>query len=261
MCLGTCILVAWVICAIARPRRLSLGATPGRTNSLNPAHLVALLALSMLAARLLVKISAMLLGSESDQAYILLTVGNQLIWLAGCLLVARLTFRLKIIRGLGLSVRHWIFDSGRGLLGYLAVLPLCIGLQWLAAWLAVQLGLPAPAEHEMLVRLTEAPLPWRVLAIISAVVLASISEEVFFRGLLQSMLRRYLARPWWAIVIASGIFAMMHYPYGHAMPTLFVLALVLGYSYERSGRLVASILIHALFNAASIWIYLAARGA
>jgi membrane protease YdiL (CAAX protease family) len=37
-----------------------------------------------------------------------------------------------------------------------------------------------------------------------------------------------------------------------ALPALVILGIVLGYNYERSGRLWAPIMIHALFNALSI---------
>ena len=45
------------------------------------------------------------------------------------------------------------------------------------------------------------------------------------------------------------------------MPALVVLGLVLGYNYERTGRLTAPILIHSLFNAFMTISTLAQAGA
>jgi membrane protease YdiL (CAAX protease family) len=92
---------------------------------------------------------------------------------------------------------------------------------------------------------------WKIAIAISTIVLAPMFEEVFFRGLLQSMLRNYL-RPWPAILLASTLFMMMHWGVWHTWPALFALSLVLGYNYERCGRLWPAILIHALNNATAI---------
>jgi membrane protease YdiL (CAAX protease family) len=56
---------------------------------------------------------------------------------------------------------------------------------------------------------------------------------------------------WTSIVLTSLVFAVMHW---HEMPApiaLFLLSLALGYLYQRTGNLVASVTLHALFNAFS----------
>ena len=93
---------------------------------------------------------------------------------------------------------------------------------------------------------------WRVVVAFSTVIMAPLAEEVFFRGLLQSMLRKYLGHAWGAILITSVLFAVGHARYHDTIPALFVLAVVLGYNYERSGRLYPSILIHVIFNGVSV---------
>ena len=79
---------------------------------------------------------------------------------------------------------------------------------------------------------------WKALDVFSAVVLAPVVEEIVFRGLLQSMLRNYFRGAWPAVLIASAIFAAMHGS-PHWFPALFALGVVLGYNYERTGRLFA----------------------
>jgi membrane protease YdiL (CAAX protease family) len=171
--------------------------------------------------------------------------------LVASLIIAAGTFRHGLSRGLGLSLRHWVCDLGRAIVGYLAVLPVCIGLAALFAYLFYLLNF-APQTHPVLKYMHTLSPSWRVLAVIEAVVLASLAEEVFFRGIVQSFFRRAMHSPRLAILLTSAVFAGMHYNQPQAIPSLFALALVLGYNYERTGRLISPILIHAIFNAVNL---------
>lgn len=95
------------------------------------------------------------------------------------------------------------------------------------------------------------------LCVISIIILAPLIEEILFRGFLQSYIRQHLgARQ--AIGITSACFALFHYAAGQGLGniaiiiSLFVLALFLGFLYEKRGSLLASISLHALFNGVSI---------
>ncbi|KAB0331215.1 CPBP family intramembrane metalloprotease [Janthinobacterium sp. PLB04] len=81
------------------------------------------------------------------------------------------------------------------------------------------------------------------------VLAAPLCEEFIFRGLLQGGLRRSLPA-WQAIGIAAALFAIVHPP--AAMLPVFVLGLCTGIAYERSGALLAPMLVHALYNAAML---------
>lgn len=59
---------------------------------------------------------------------------------------------------------------------------------------------------------------------------------------------------WLAIVITSGVFAIIH-PLWTA-PIIFFLSLAIGYVYERTGNLWAAVGLHALFNASSTALFL-----
>ena len=112
-------------------------------------------------------------------------------------------------------------------------------------------------QHEELQQITAHPqLLLRVMIIVVAVVVAPVLEEMIFRGLFQTMIRSFLARPWLSILISSGIFATIHQDPAH-WPALFVLALCLGYAYEKSGSLFRPIFIHSFFNAITIAAVLA----
>jgi membrane protease YdiL (CAAX protease family) len=107
-------------------------------------------------------------------------------------------------------------------------------------------------RHEELKLITQhVQLPVRVLIFITAVVVVPVFEEMLFRGLFQTWLRSVLARPWLAILICSGMFAVIHADVGHWL-ALLALSMSMGYAYEKSGSLFRPIFIHSIFNAASI---------
>lgn len=93
------------------------------------------------------------------------------------------------------------------------------------------------------------------LAVIFAlVVLAPISEELVFRGvLLRGLQARYGMTV--AVIGSSVAFALVHLLDPNlllAMPVFFVLGLALGYSVARTGRLGRAIAIHAGFNLVTV---------
>lgn len=265
---GLCVLVVWIVRRSIRPRKLTLIGTPGRPNRVNPLHVLVLLGVWFGGGRAATALLAPFFPGRAHEFLTVLLIVIQLPWLVACLLVAKMTFRLGLRRGLGFSGRHWIYDTARGLIGYLAVLPVCVGLSLGSIYL-LRTYLPSLfqhmqeknlLDHPMLQALGEVPLIWQVGVIFSAAVLAPLAEEVFFRGIFQSMLRRYTRSPWAAVLITSAFFAGFHYPLWHTMPALFALSVALGYNYERSGRLVSPIIIHVLFNAAFLVARLAEGG-
>jgi len=169
------------------------------------------------------------------------------------LILARFHFA-RGLKGFGLRFRTTPRDLGFAFLHLLAVWPLIMAAMSLTVLVARkvsgdQFEIP---EHEALKIITESPsLVLQVLIVIVAVVLAPLVEEMLFRGLLQTVIRSYLGSPWVAIIITSAFFAAVHENYTH-WPSLFVLAMGLGYAYEKSGSLLRSIFMHALFNGISI---------
>ncbi len=86
-----------------------------------------------------------------------------------------------------------------------------------------------------------------VLAFISTALVAPVVEEVVFRGLILSRLRR--AMPGWlALVLSAAVFGVCH---GHPVwiAYAFVLGLVFGGMTLRSGSILPSMLAHIMFNA------------
>jgi len=254
---GICVLAGWGLLRILRPHRLLLRRVPGRPNHLSILHVAAVFLVYAAAAKLATLAVARWAGIEArtpEQTPIEValagTILGQVVMIGGVLAVAATTFRHGLRRGLGMSLRHVVWDALRAMIGCLAVLPLCIGALGLTR-LLIPPGLVH--EHPALAFLPEASTPWLIVVLLATVVLAPLAEELFFRGLLESMLRQYVRSPWWAILGASVLFALIHAPQYQDMPALMILGAALGYNYERTGRLIAPILLHALFNAAMIW--------
>ena len=127
----------------------------------------------------------------------------------------------------------------------------------LASWLALQVmriggeAATDPIAHQTLTLLNNSATDgWYVVLALAVCLGAPIVEEVMYRGIAQETLDRLTGRRWGSIVLVSAVFAVMHMEVARpdAIAGLFVLALGLGWVYERTGRLAASIAMHAAFN-------------
>lgn len=96
-----------------------------------------------------------------------------------------------------------------------------------------------------------------VFAFIAILVLAPCLEEYLFRGLLQSWLRRKIG-PVKAIFASAVLFGVFHFSASQSttnLPlilTLSVFALYLGFLYEKTRSLFATIFLHVTFNCISV---------
>jgi len=185
-----------------------------------------------------------------------------IIYLAGISFVRRL-------KGFGLNAKTIHRDFFAACINLLSIWPLMLAAILATIYIGRHIfGQDFKLEqHEELELITAySQLSVRITIIIIAVVLAPVLEEMLFRGLFQTMMRSFLEfrfsniqpryTPWLAILISSGLFAMAHVNAGH-WPALFILAMCLGYSYEKSGSLLRSIFIHSFFNAITIIAVLA----
>jgi membrane protease YdiL (CAAX protease family) len=188
--------------------------------------------------------------------------------------LARTHFARRL-KGFGLNVKTIHKDFFAAFVNLLTIWPLMMA----AIILTISLGkriygqeYQIQQHQELELIMEHSQLPLRILIAVVAIVIAPVLEEMLFRGLVQTMIRSYLVArcpslvargtghekratdingAWLAILISSGLFAIVHANPGH-WPALFVLAVCLGYSYEKSGSLFRPIFIHSLFNAASI---------
>ncbi len=193
--------------------------------------------------------------SLADQAKVLLGLyGGQ------ALVVATFAWLL-------LTVRKPATSERRGPLGAVVLGAGALALFWpmtaatgalvgeVVSWLR-QEDLSPIAHHTLGLLLDSDRDAWFALMVGLVVIVAPISEEVMYRGVIQETLRRLGLSRWTAIALTSGAFAVMHSTVAplHAVLSLFVLSLGLGWIYERTGRLSASITMHVLFNAGNLVI-------
>lgn len=145
-------------------------------------------------------------------------------------------------------------------LAYVALWPACAFLLALTVWI-IRLASPGytPQEHDAIRMLQAADQPPWVLGttVASALVLAPVVEELFFRGLLQPAVAKWWRSQWHAIIFCSGAFGLFHWEVGYTIPALAFFGLVLGYCYAKTRSLALVILLHGVFNARTVlWVLL-----
>jgi len=137
--------------------------------------------------------------------------------------------------------------------GLALIWPLMMSAGWLMRLGSVLAGAEVPdlIAHTTLQIIAESDVDVAFLLLGACVVLgAPFIEEVLYRVLLQDAFIRAFGRPWPGIMLASGIFTLMHVPAVHwtALLPLFLFSVAVGVVYERTGRLRSIVLMHATFN-------------
>lgn len=222
---------------------------------------------------------------------------------AAVMLVAHAVLRRDGSRKLGVALSQLPRGILYGLVGSVIMVPLVFLSAELTelAWRAVHYT--HPTEHELLHVMGEAKGLTVVVLIASAVLIAPIFEEMFFRGHVQTVLtyvwsrierwrkrsspetpsrgfevilppeQALLARMappeppqpesprawarWLAVVLTSLLFSLVHPAW--SIPPIFLLAVCLGYAYERTGNLWTTITMHAMFNTTSTLLFIFTR--
>lgn len=96
---------------------------------------------------------------------------------------------------------------------------------------------------------TAAAAGWLPAMFAAAIVIAPAGEEAMFRGFLFRGWVRSRRSLWPAIVVISILWAMLHIQYDWTgVLQIFVIGLFLGWMRARSGSLLLTFLLHALFN-------------
>lgn len=145
--------------------------------------------------------------------------------------------------GLEVSGRDW-----KGLLWGLGLqVAVAILVTPLAQWL-----LDDSETQQQVAELAEATrdVGGRLLLIVVFVVVAPLVEEVIFRGAMLSWLVKHMSASW-AVTVSAAAFAAVHLldlNAALAVPSLFVIGLVLGWAAVRRGSLSLAIFIHAGVN-------------
>jgi membrane protease YdiL (CAAX protease family) len=110
-------------------------------------------------------------------------------------------------------------------------------------------------EHPVIDTLREQNGPAAVvIVIITAVIVAPIAEELFFRRILLGWIDARVPSSGGSVAILASalLFGLSHWGQGLAWIPLVILGIALGELARRRGSVVAAILLHALFNAVSV---------
>ena len=157
-------------------------------------------------------------------------------------------------------------STGRILLwsaaAYLAVWPLC----WVALFVTNflhELIFPDAVipVHSTLTLLNDANVAFgpKAATVAVALLLAPLIEEIYFRGILQTALARWLRSDMSAIFFSGLIFGWVHMVNYNTVPALVIFGCVLGYLYARTRSLMLPIMTHVIFNAKTLlWLALGA---
>lgn len=81
-------------------------------------------------------------------------------------------------------------------------------------------------------------------------IIAPLAEEVVFRGAILRALLEKFSKPWTAIVISALLFALIHLNPAQ-MPHAFLVGLLLGWMYWRTGSIIPGLLLHVVNNTVS----------
>jgi uncharacterized protein len=230
-----------------------VGAGLGTSLAAIGVYLIGQLGLQLLAGLVLMASGILDPGAlDPDQggtALLGIVVASQLAGLIGVLGFLRL--RGVILRDPIGTVRPLGRNVGIGVgLGLVAIL----GSTIVVSVLVALSGSEATPDQVLTGGLVETP-GQIALAVVAAVVLAPVAEELLFRGLLHRSLRsRWRIVP--ATVVSSFLFAVVHVDVVLSQPLALVgltlVGAVLAVAYERTGSLLVPIVIHAVHNAITI---------
>jgi membrane protease YdiL (CAAX protease family) len=162
------------------------------------------------------------------------------------------------LKGLGLGLRHLLRDFVQAVVILFCVMPVILVMIVSVQYIGQYFQGPdyRMAQHQELEVLTTYPqTSLKISVAVVAVLAAPLVEELLFRGLIQTLVRSYIGRPWLSICMTSVLFAVIHDQSTH-WPALFVLSMAIGYAYEKSGSLWQSIFMHAMFNGMSVLAFM-----
>lgn len=134
-----------------------------------------------------------------------------------------------------------------GLSGYMVAVPLVIGVSVVNQYLWQGRGGSNPLLQTVLEEGDPVALG---VFFFTAAIAAPVFEEILFRGFILPSLTRYMST-WGAIALSSFIFAAAHLSVSEILP-LMVLGMVLGFVYTRSKNLLAPMMVHSLWNSATM---------
>ena len=142
----------------------------------------------------------------------------------------------------------------KGFLYYCASLPFLIAAGLFAKTLAGLFRIPIEPQLPLTMFLEETT-SWKIfLMSVFIVFVAPFFEEIFFRGFLYPLLRKYMGVAK-ATILSSVFFGSLHFNF-NAFFSIVCIGIFLAYLYEKTGSLFASIIFHSLNNLVAVLLVL-----
>jgi uncharacterized protein len=209
------------------------------------------LVLWSLIAQFLVILPAVVLGlldpAEGGPMLLVLVITSQGVGVAGALgyLAARGRLSWRLLGPIRPAARHVAIGLGVGVGGFVLVNLLIQALLQL-------IGPVDPPEQQLLTDVTAGGVT-TALAVIAAVVMAPLVEEVVFRGVLFQGLKRKLGL-WPGALLSGLLFAIVHVEVSQPIYSsgLFLLGVLFAWTMHRFGSLLVPLAAHATFNGISV---------
>lgn len=154
------------------------------------------------------------------------------------------------ITALGLSTSDLSSNIMQGVKLYLLTLPLIILAGFIINLISSYYGITPDIQDVVRWVLEERSLFILISLVLFGIIIAPVIEEIIFRGFLQTTLRNSFGGRY-AIVISAALFAGVHMDL-FAFLQIFILGMLLGYLYERTQTLAASIIVHVLHNSLTL---------
>lgn len=163
--------------------------------------------------------------------------------------IVRIEYR-QSITALGLSLVNLLANIRHGIKRYLITLPLIVLAGFITNLIASLYGRNPEMQDVVRWVLEEKSLFVLSSLMFFGIVIAPVIEEIMFRGFLQPALKNSFGGRY-AIAITASLFAAVHMDI-FAFVQIFILGMLLGYLYEKTQTLAASIFVHILHNSLTL---------
>ncbi|MDP3804294.1 MAG: CPBP family intramembrane metalloprotease, partial [Candidatus Omnitrophota bacterium] len=153
---------------------------------------------------------------------------------------------------LGLSVKNFFKNVFYGITGYIATLPILVGILIIISVIINVTKYVPEKQHIVELFLKEENLTFLVYTSVFASIVGPFMEELFFRGFLYNAVKKNIGI-FWATLFTSAVFACLHANIVGFLP-IMVLGVTLAYLYEKTGTLVSSITVHIMHNLSMVFL-------
>ena len=171
------------------------------------------------------------------------------IYIIGYIITIAVFQKMRYVR---LSTGHIAHSNYWKAAGYAMLIAWAWVITKIGCLLLVDLFFPGEAEEDSWI--TE-NMQYPLLMFIAGCILAPISEEIVFRGILVGGLLRMRQKPWVAIVCPALVFALSHGDYSLLVDHT-VFGIICGWLYWRTKSLLPGILIHIINNSTAFFLML-----